>query len=520
MFLHEPGEDSESFTRQDLSSLNAYNSQQYSSSIPQSHSPQPQPPVQHVLPVAAAIQDNDHAIQSAAASPLDGPALPATASWGDQARRASRATASSTNSPLVAMTTPAEIKPVSKEEPTQSVEEPEPKAKPSKPSKPSKPRYPYFEDLPRMAFNPNLKFIFAYPPNFTEKDKWIVENMPPLFDPQEGVRRRRFKEQEAEELRRQQSESHSELKSEPAVDDEPVDLPPGGSSQLGGEPEEHPDRTFGQRNLMSPQAIGSNQFGLGQNLGLSEELSGLGARNLGPQNAQQQALLLQQFKLANASQNTGTQANHVRQPSRFFETISTSSKNFGKQSGSVLGQSHFSQNQAPTNQFNHSSVQGPPPGLKTTGTPPVSGGGMFAQGHGFTQGVGYGNRETEKFWDVQRGRGGADSGKRELMFPSYHQHPSSSSATTTPGVLNFPYGSQPGALYQDTGISQKQKKKGKKHRHANTSSSGGGAVDVADPSIMQMRVGGSMAGQSGYGAGQGQAGGFPSSLHSTAYRGW
>jgi CCR4-NOT transcription complex subunit 4 len=511
MFLHEPGEDSESFTRQDLSSLNAYNSQQYSSSAPQSNSPQPQPPVQHVLPVAAAVQDTEHAVLSAAGSPADGPALPATANWGDQARRASRATASSTNSPVAAMSMPAETKLVSKEESSQSVDEPETKPQPPKPKKAARPSYPYFEDLPKLAFRPNFRFNFTYPPNFTEKDKWIVEHIPPLFDLEEGIRRRRLRDQEAEELRQQQTESTSERRSESAVDDDPPEITPGGSSQLGGEPEEHPDRSFAQRNLMSPHAIGSSQFGLGQNLGLSD-LSNVGS-GLGSQQAsQQQALLLQQLKLG-APQNAANQPGHVRQNSRFFESSKPSTK-----AGGVLGQSHFGQSPA-GNQFNFSSVQGPPPGLRTSGTPPVSGGGMFAQGHGFTQGIGYGARENDKLWDLQRGRLGAESGKRDL-FPSYHQHPSSSSGTPAPGVLGFPYGSQPGALYQDSGLPQKQKKKGKKHRHANTSSSGGGVVDVADPSILQMRVGGSMAGQTGYGAGQAQAGGFPSSLHSTAYRGW
>jgi len=106
---------------------------------------------------------------------------------------------------------------------------------------------------------------------------------------------------------------------------------------------------------------------------------------------------------------------------------------------------------------------------------------------------------------------GVDAGKREFMFP-YHQYPSTSAAST-PGMLSFPYGG-PGGAYQESGGPQKQKKKGKKHRHANTSSSGGGVVDVADPSILQMRAS-AMAGQGGYG-GQGQ-GGF-SSLHSYSNR--
>jgi CCR4-NOT transcription complex subunit 4 len=161
-------------------------------------------------------------------------------------------------------------------------------------------------------------------------------------------------------------------------------------------------------------------------------------------------------------------------------------------------------------------VQGPPPGLKPTGTPPVSGTGMFGQGHGFaTGGLSYGanaagrNNSDAMYQDLLRNRNmdngarAADAGKRESMFPSFlNQHPSSSTPVPAPGLLSFPYGPSPGA-YQDSG-SQKSKKKGKKHRHANTSSSGGGGLaDVQDPSILQARLHQSgMAGQGMYGQGQ------------------
>jgi len=179
---------------------------------------------------------------------------------------------------------------------------------------------------------------------------------------------------------------------------------------------------------------------------------------------------------------------------------------------------HFNQlgqHQGLGNQFYTSGVQGPPPGLKATGTPPVSGGGMFGQGHGFaTGGAGYGANAAGRSndpYDLLRDRGAGgrapDAGKRESMFPSFlHQHPTTSTPAPAPGLLSFHYGASPGA-YQESGP-QKQKKKGKKHRHANTSSSGGGGVvDVADPSILQARLhqGGGMGGQGLYG-GQGQGG--------------
>jgi CCR4-NOT transcription complex subunit 4 len=174
----------------------------------------------------------------------------------------------------------------------------------------------------------------------------------------------------------------------------------------------------------------------------------------------------------------------------------------------------------------YSGVQGPPPGLRTTGTPPVNGGSMFGQGHGFTSGYGASaatRDAADRAWDVRTGqRVGAQEAmgrKGEFTFPFSH-NTSTSSTPAPPGGHNmggYPYaGNQPGGAFQDQ--PQKQKKKGKKHRHANTSSSGGGVVDtVADPSILQARPyqNGTPAGLNG---GYGAPGG-PQGLYSGYARG-
>ncbi|KAA8626133.1 hypothetical protein PtrSN002B_006724 [Pyrenophora tritici-repentis] len=228
----------------------------------------------------------------------------------------------------------------------------------------------------------------------------------------------------------------------------------------------------------------------------------------------------------------GNGSSHTRHTSRFSFANDSASASANVQP--VANQKLMSQQNSMmpknANQFNPMSqhqplggqffpnVQGPPPGLKPTGTPPVSGTGMFGQGHGFaTGGLPYGagatarNNNDAMYQDLLRSRnmdGGArlgDAGKRESMFPSFlNQHPTTSTPAPAPGLLSFPYGPSPGA-YQESG-SQKSKKKGKKHRHANTSSSGGGGLaDVQDPSILQARLHqGGMAGQGLYG--QGQAG--------------
>lgn len=524
MFLHEAGDDNESFTRQDLSNFNALSTQEPAQGASSADSPQPQAPPQQVQPVAAAIQDVEPVIHSP--GDHDGPALPAHASWADQARRESRTTAASAESPQVSNTLPITIKKstnkgskIASESKTTSN-----KTKAESRARPKKTRYPYLKDIPKLASMPGFTYNFELPITFSEMDAWIVRNMPPLFDPNEGTRRRLIRERQLEEMQRQQAEAAEAEESvqplSPSAETEGVqEQAPGGSSQLGGEPEELSERAFGQQNFLQQQAIGSNPLLLDQDF--NEALSGLGSsRASGQQQAQiQQQSFLQQSNPNNLSAGFLDQASgHGRQPSRYFlnEAMGTVSKNQAKQMNQAQYGSTPTHNAVLGSQFSYSNIQGPPPGIKTTGTPPITSG-MFAQGHGFQTGQSY-PRENEKFWDMQRGRGnadGPDSGKRELMFPSYHNFPSASSASPTHGVLGYPY-NHTSVTYQDTGNAQKQKKKGKKHRHANTSSSGGGVVDVADPSILHMRIGGSMAGSGGY-SGQ-PSSGFPSSLQNNAFQ--
>lgn len=538
MFLHEPGDENERYTRQDLSSLNAISTQQ-PSQAGSAQASQAQASPQETLPIVAATQDNDSAV-----SPTDTSALPATANWGNQARRLSRATSGSAASPMATSSTPAPPTAEVKEEDVRSIEpevkKPEVDMKSSEPSsagtdqpplsrvasKVRRQRVPCIDDIPKRAFDSNCIFKFAITPDL---DMQQILLMPPLWDPALHARRRETKEREAEELRHRQEEPPQSAQSEPRDSEttEPEEAVGGGSLQLGGEPEERPDRPFQsqQISIQPPlqQGLSNANFGFNQQLGLGDELSGLGGgpnRGLTPlqlhqQRSQQQHqdLLLSQLK---GPQSTGqppfgSGSAHVRQNSRFSFNEPGSATTV-KATGRSGPSNHFGAlgHQQP-GQFSYSGIQGPPPGLKTS-TPPVSGGGMFGQGHGFTPGVGYGAssaRESEKAWDSYRGQRGAqhpESGKRELMFPPYlHQHPSTSSSPA-PGLLSFPYGSQPGA-FQEPGT-QKQKKKGKKHRHANTSSSSGvGLADVADPSILQARMhqNGSMPGQGLYG-GQGQSG--------------
>ena len=104
MFLHEPGEANESYSRADLSSLNAGVSQ---------HDPGRVPPPQSHQPMASASQPMERQLSSDQPhSPnMDRPALPSTASWASKPPQSSRAESRSTSgtveSPIPANSTPA-----------------------------------------------------------------------------------------------------------------------------------------------------------------------------------------------------------------------------------------------------------------------------------------------------------------------------------------------------------------------------------------------------------------------------
>lgn len=498
-----------------------------------------------------------------------------------QERRASRSTNASNPSPMTANAVPAPpvVKPAKVEEPPkkkikekeksaqasksstpqpqqQPQPQPEPQPQTEPIARPKKASIPGLDGLIKVVTSDSFRFVFSSAVLSEEEFKAIID-FPQLLDPHGGAKRRAMREKEKELAAQREAEAQAQVAAlqqtqqqhQAPIESEDHEATAGGSLQLGGEPEEthQPSANHQNQHVIAPPG---QQNVFGQNNSLAEDFSNLGlntTRQLTQQ--QQQQLLLSNFKsgpqsasLLSQFQNsqpqqahasTGNAPGHARHTSRFsFANDSASAsasvqpvanQKLMSQQSSMMPKnaSHFpqiSQHQPLSGQYYTSGVQGPPPGLKTTPTPPVSGGGMFAQGHGFgTGGLGYGanasgrNNNDALYQDLLRNRNldsGArvgDAGKRESMFPSFlAQHPTTSTPGPAPGLFpNLPYGPSPGA-YQETG-SQKSKKKGKKHRHANTSSSGGGVVDVPDPSILQARLhqGGGMVGQGLYGQGQG-----------------
>lgn len=411
---------------------------------------------------------------------------------------------------------------------------------------------PLLDNLLKAVNSPDFRFVFssaALPPD----EVALVESHPSMIDPYGGAKRRAMREKAEQEQAKQEAESMLLMQPPATTEDE---NPESGSLQLGGEPEDpHMGRNVPGRNAREPQnaiqppsqqgtTANSN---IGSPVSPNHQFQGLNANGRSLTPLQQQQLLLlksansQQAGLADQLQagigsnsidnqsrsglfqnqmpqvGGGGMPTHARQSSRYSfandaNGKSTPNQRLVNQQASLMQSSASNPLSTPApqhglgSQYYTSGVQGPPPGLKSAGTPPISGGGMFAQGHGFTStmnnnlGIG-GNvnkqdSNPELMRELLRGRGGTnnasgmqghEAAKREFMFSSLqsHQTPPPSMAPA-PGLLNSLYGHQ-SVAYHDS-VPQKHKKKGKKHRHANTSSGGGGVVDLADPSILQARM--------------------------------
>ena len=588
MFLHETAEDSDSYTRQELSSLNAGSTQRPSqSSSSAAEPPQPQPLPQQVTHVATATAQGmarqgsrDEAMSRSDSG--DGSALPSTASWAAknphfESRRSSKPASISASSPVImnastAKSVQADIKASSQPQPqTQSrpqnetLPNPSPSMNMSKDSRaPAKP--PPMQDLPLSEidlrrpkslledhpFNKLMQsaselqgFAFnrnGFSPDFLRE----IDSVPPLFDANAGLRMFRVQKRQEEE-RRQEEENRQDSSRPLSPNNDDEEHRTGGSLQLGGEPEVQNDRaartasttTNARSAIQPPFSFDSMKDSSLSSFPSQNTIQG---RFQFPQQSQSMrptnTTSLHQHQQSNpfSNSNLNTASGHSRQFSRYnfandptshSTTVNlTSNANLYAQPGSAIGFMPSKQPQSQTSsqgQHLFSNVQGPPPGLKSSGTPPVSGGGMFGQGHGFASAMGGSlglgqmggngkNTNDELMRGILNGRGSVSSpsnnfGKREFTFPSQPQpsHTLFANAAPTPSLQSSSQGIHLGPVshFQDQAL-QKQKKKGRKHRHANTSSSGGGGlVDLADPSILQARMHHGGVGQGQFGVGQG-----------------
>ncbi len=607
MFLHETGEDLDSFSRQDLSSINAVSTQRPapSSSSPSTSSrsikqpPQPQPPPQHAPQnVTAAVQstirqaDRDEPMSRSDSG--DGSALPSSASWAAKnaqtdSRRSSKPASVSAPSPVH---TDANLPLRVAENETSSLQAQKQEPQPSTDSQPQptlmdrlfSKAHPLDRAM-KTVLESSFKFTFDRA-LYTDDVLREIDAYPPLFDANGGLVRYRLEQEREQERLKQEEEEQNVLGAVAAAEED--DNPASGSLQLGGEPETRDDPSESSvqintdhRNAIRPPypTVSSTNPSLGGStfLGNSSSALSFNGRSLTTQQQQQLSFLrsnsnhqspvngqYQSSYSGNNSLHHHQQSNpfqsqnlnlaqipglpgHARQASRYnFANDSASASTVAKPAANaqLMAQQaammpanqgkHFQNQPMPQSSLQsshfYSGVHGPPPGLKSSGTPPISGGGMFGQGHGFASAMGgsHGisgatlgskNSNDELMRELIRNRGGninnqgPDFGKREFRFPSSVHLPTTSTAAPASGLLSSLYGAQLDTFhgYQDHSA-QKQKKKGKKHRHANTSSSGGGGiVDLADPSILQARMHHGGAGQGQYGV-QGQGGYNPNSM--------
>ncbi|KAI0553827.1 hypothetical protein F4679DRAFT_570737 [Xylaria curta] len=533
MFLHELGDEEDSYSRQDLSSLNSVHTQRPLSNAASSSRPVPRPHPQTVPPPATS-QPMIRSSSKEDSEAGDGPALPASANWArttqQRSRRGSYATSGAASSPAISTALPVTTESSHEANDIQPVPEPSRKVEKQRDETPAKSesataKAPTAES-DSSDFTYFSKQLASLPRNAFAARPDPGDEYPPFFYLSLAAKRRVMRDEDENRVAQQYDqvdnvihESDGELES--------------GSLALGGEPEDREQARSAlgydqRRNAPIQRGTANDLFGpsltgFGQN---STAVGSIGSRTMTPQQQlfmRPQNSFTDQMPPGISPQQTSQQTSlfqgqgHTRQQSRFSFTNDNSANSINvkssadprymAQQSSMMPSTFRSQ---PGGQLYTASVSGPPPGLKSTGTPPV-GGGMFGQGHAFG-GSAFGSaakgNPNDLLQSLIRSNVGnqAHDGKREYMFPqvpSFHsQFPSSTSSTPAPapGALGTLYAPQPGA-FLDYG--PKQKKKGKKHRHANTSSSGGsGLVDLADPSILQARMHHQQQGNS-MGAGQG-----------------
>ncbi|KJZ76963.1 hypothetical protein HIM_03840 [Hirsutella minnesotensis 3608] len=434
MFLHEQGDEEDSYTRQDLSSMNSIHTQRplpgggggSSRSVSRQQISQPTPP-----PVAQSMARSGS--KEGSDNGVDTSALPSSASWArnpQRSRRGSQATSAAASSPVVSMTLPTA---------TDAAQQPAGETAPSPASSASKSRQtdgPAAEGSRPVALDTSLRDILKILEACIlpkAGDDQIDDSEPPMFDVRGGEKRKATREdddtREPEERGETQVSSEAELETT------------GGSLALGGEPEERDlaseIHSFDQRQTGSQPPIqrGSTDGLFGSVFGGSNFGQGSGGaigRTMTPQHLasmrSQQSGFGEQMPQSMSGQNSLFQSHgHSRQSSRFSfandNPNSATNVKLAANSRIMAQQSSMMPSAFQTqggNQFYGSSMPGPPPGLKSTGTPPN----MFGQSFG---GSGFGAAPKESSNDllqslIGRNRGGNtqphDSGKLDDELPS------------------------------------------------------------------------------------------------------
>ncbi|OTA00815.1 CCR4-NOT core complex subunit Not4 [Trichoderma parareesei] len=485
MFLHEQGDEEDSYTRQDLSSMNsihtqrpfpAGNSTSYRTTPRQQASQPTLTPISQSMARTSSKEGSDYG--------PDGSALPSSANWArnpQRSRRGSHATSGAPSSPAISASLPTTTE-VAQEaagaagspHPTQQVEEDKMSNQDSVEAPQPQPSKSPLANILRALQNCTLSNLVA---------PQVNELGPPLFDIRGGKKRKEMREDDDARISGDQKNATEGLAQ---IEGE---VETGGSLALGGEPEEREvigdGQAFEHRHINTFPPIqrsnADNLFGPalnGPNFNPGTNQMGRGITPQHLMSLRPQSGFSEQVPSSLTGQAAFQNQGHNRQSSRFSFMadspptstnlkFATNPRIMGQQSSMIPSSLQSTGN----GHFFGSSMPAPPPGLKSTNTPPN----LFGQGFG---GSGFGTAAKDSSGDllqslISRSRGSGNQ-------------PHDGGKPPTSGLLASLYGNHTGA-FQDFG--SKQKKKGKKHRHANTSSSGGsGLVDLADPSILQARM--------------------------------
>ncbi|KAK7218147.1 hypothetical protein V2G26_006150 [Clonostachys chloroleuca] len=390
MFLHEQGDDEDSYTRQDLSSMNSIHTQRPlpgggssgPSRVASRQLSHPTPPPQ-AQPAAQAMVRS--VSKDGSDGGVDSSALPSSANWArnpQRSRRGSHATSAAASSPAVSAALVATAKVQVQEE---AVEDPEPatQQEPSpQPQTQKKPSEESWRSVPETSLKALIKILHECPfPDF--RNALLDDSQyPPLFDIQGGERRRAMREEDDLRINGEQEEQVE------AIEQSEGEPEAGGSLALGGEPEEREvsgeSLGFEQRrpgtqppiqrtNTDGPfgPALGASAFGQTSTNPVTRTMTPQQIFNMRSQGGFNDQMPPGISNQTNLFQSQG----HNRQSSRF---------NFANESGSSVTNIKLSANprimaqqssmmpnsfQSQGNQYYASSMPGPPPGLKSTGTP-------------------------------------------------------------------------------------------------------------------------------------------------------
>ncbi|CEJ94231.1 Putative RNA recognition motif domain, eukaryote [[Torrubiella] hemipterigena] len=381
MFLHEQGDEEDSYTRQDLSSMNSIHTQRplqgggstrtVSRQQPQQQTvatPPPPPPVQIMSQTHSMVRSSSKDGLDTAA---DGSALPSSANWArlpQRSRRGSHSTNGAT--PTLVNAAPAtstpELSPAKAKASDTPVVEPiddTPEVEEPTPDPPA---------ISSITALLNALYACALPTVNT------TDLGPPMFDVQGGEKRRAIREDEEARLdgeQRDPSDAQSDAEGET------------GGMHHAGEIDERErlgeDQRFDQRQAALQRGINDEAFSpTPSNSGFSQNGGNPTGRALTPQqlmSMRSQGGFADQFPPGIGAPNNGfASQGHNRQSSRFnFANENGPGTNMKLAANSrAMGPGSFPSQAG--SQFYATSLPGPPPGLKSTGTPPN----LFGQGFG------------------------------------------------------------------------------------------------------------------------------------------